>query len=391
MTNAIIQYSEEQVKSMTNQELVDAVYKLNISNVRVIRRILKKTNIHLLNEIIKRTEFLNQHFHTHNAIVPIDAILYCLEHNITSHPTCKAPECSNTVNWSHHRFQTYCCNKCVGKDVDVIKKRENTTLKLHGATSIFKLKAFKDKIFEKQIMLYGGIGFSSPIINDKIQSTMENRFGVKYAGQSSELKTKIQRTNKLLYGNICSLHGEEATRKTIDTNIRKRGCPYPMMSDEVKIKSKNSCISHWGVENYTQSKEYHKTAHKKYTNEKYPGMTFSSSWEFMVYDFLIEHNIEFEYQLEPIPYEYDGKTYYYIPDFCVINKIYEVKGDMFFRVNESTGKEEMYKPWRRKEWSDEYYQWLCGKEEAKHQCMISNNVIILRKVELNNLNLVFNF
>ena len=64
---------------------------------------------------------------------------------------------------------------------------------------------------------------------------------------------------------------------------------------------------------------------------------------------------------------------------------------MFFRVNESTGKEEMYKPWRRKEWSDEYYQWLCGKEEAKHQCMISNNVIILRKVELNNLNLVFNF
>ena len=59
MTNAIIQYSEEQVKSMTNQELVDAVYKLNISNVRVIRRILKKTNIHLLNEIIKRTEFLN--------------------------------------------------------------------------------------------------------------------------------------------------------------------------------------------------------------------------------------------------------------------------------------------------------------------------------------------
>ena len=59
MTNAIIQYSEEQVKSMTNQELVDAVYKLNISNVRVIRRILKKTNIHLLNEILKRTEFLN--------------------------------------------------------------------------------------------------------------------------------------------------------------------------------------------------------------------------------------------------------------------------------------------------------------------------------------------
>ena len=70
-------------------------------------------------------------------------------------------------------------------------------------------------------------------------------------------------------------------------------------------------------------------------------------------------------------------------------RIYEVKGDHFFRINETTGKEEMYCPYRYPEWSDEYYAWRCGLEEAKHQCMISNDVIILRKNEMNHLEDIF--
>ena len=116
-------------------------------------------------------------------------------------------------------------------------------------------------------------------------------------------------------------------------------------------------------------------------------MTFMTSWEFKVYDFLTENNIPFEYQIKPIPYEYDGKTYYYIPDFLINGRIYEVKGDMFFRINETTGKEEMFCPWRYDDWSDDKYNWECGKVEAKHQCMIANNVIILRKNEIDNLSI----
>lgn len=76
-------------------------------------------------------------------------------------------------------------------------------------------------------------------------------------------------------------------------------------------------------------------------------MTFTNSWEYKVYDFLTEHNIPFEYQIEPIPYEYDGETHYYFPDFRVNGKIYEVKGDYFFRINEDTGLEEMFQPFRK--------------------------------------------
>ena len=113
-------------------------------------------------------------------------------------------------------------------------------------------------------------------------------------------------------------------------------------------------------------------------------MTFATSWEFKVYDFLTEHGIPFEYQIEPIPYEYDGGIHYYHPDFLVHGKIFEVKGDNFFRINEETGEEEMYLTWKG-DLSDEEYKWRCGREEAKHQCMIANNVIILRHSQINNL------
>ena len=114
-------------------------------------------------------------------------------------------------------------------------------------------------------------------------------------------------------------------------------------------------------------------------------MTFGSNWEFKVYDFLTENHIEFEYQPEiSFEYEYDGNKHTYHPDFLVNGKIYEIKGDQFFRINESTGKEEMYLPWKGN-LSDEEYEYKCGLYEAKHQCMIKNDVIILREYELLNL------
>ena len=45
----------------------------------------------------------------------------------------------------------------------------------------------------------------------------------------------------------------------------------------------------------------------------------------------------------------------------------------------------MYCPWRKPEWSDDYYIWRCGLEEAKHQCMLTNEVKILRKKDVENL------
>ena len=86
----------------------------------------------------------------------------------------------------------------------------------------------------------------------------------------------------------------------------------------------------------------------RFVSEKYPNMTFESRWEFKVYDFLMEHNIGFEYHPDiSFSYYHNGIHHTYHPDFKVGNRIVEVKGDNFFRINEETGKEEMYCPWRR--------------------------------------------
>ena len=77
-------------------------------------------------------------------------------------------------------------------------------------------------------------------------------------------------------------------------------------------------------------------------------------------------------------------THYYHPDFLVNDRIYEVKGDNFFRTNEATGKEEMYLTWQGN-LSNEEYEWRCGLLKAKHQCMLTNDVVILRHSQVKNL------
>ena len=140
----------------------------------------------------------------------------------------------------------------------------------------------------------------------------------------------------------------------------------------------------YGVDNYNQSEISHKYRRKRILHDE---IWFDSSLEIKLYDFLKSNDIQFEYSpKKSIPYEHDGRTFYYHPDFLINGKIYEVKGDQFFKVDES-GHEIMFNPYRNKNWSDERYVWECMKYEAKHQCMIANNVTILRKKDIDNLSI----
>lgn len=148
-------------------------------------------------------------------------------------------------------------------------------------------------------------------------------------------------------------------------------------------------MKHHNVEHPLQSKKIldKMLEHSgRYINPKYPELVFGSSWEFKVYDFLVEHDIEFQFQPDIIlPYEFEGKTHFYHPDFLINGKIYEVKGEQFFRKNKQ-GVEEMCCPRRRKE-SEQEYERRCSRHRAKHQCMLRNNVVILRGKNIRNLTL----
>ena len=85
-------------------------------------------------------------------------------------------------------------------------------------------------------------------------------------------------------------------------------------------------------------------------------MYFDSKWEVNVYVYCREHALSVKYHPNiKFKYSYGEKIHWYFPDFLIDGKLYEVKGDHFFRINESTGQEEMYCPWKGN-LSDEEYE-----------------------------------
>ena len=95
-------------------------------------------------------------------------------------------------------------------------------------------------------------------------------------------------------------------------------------------------------------------------------MVFDSVPEIAFYIWLNDSGIPFEYQpSDNFEFEFECRTHYYNPDFKIIETgmFIELKGLSFFENRDPDGK--MVNPYDRSK---------DGLYEAKHQCMIRNNV-----------------
>lgn len=242
-----------------------------------------------------------------------------------------------------------------------VESRERTCLEKIGVKNPMQSKDILDRALKTQIDKYNGIGFASKEINEKIQCAFQQTYGTSDPGNRPEA-------------------------------IEARRLKWESRTDEEKQEFVKKCqetnrMNHGGLL-YQQTHACHARRRKKYMHD---GMWFDSKWEIKVYDYCKNNNLLCEYQPNiSFTYECCGRKWIYQPDFLINGKIYEVKGDQFFRMNESTGKEEMFCPYRNKKWSNERYDRECVKFEAKHQCMLRNNVTILRGKDVNNLKEVFN-
>lgn len=469
MTNTIIQ-SEDNLKQITNEELLLEVKKLGMTTKCMSRFIKDNHHNPVLDEVISRTSFLDE---TVLGFIPILARLHCLKHHLTSHPECRNPDCHNKVEWRNglHKFALYCSIKCRDSDPRFQEKKQSRMYEKYGVNNCMELDWVKDKVKKTNLERRGveyatqsqevkdktrqtclsryGVEYSfqsdsvkqkaietsierwgvehpsqSEEIKQRVKQTFRNNYGVDHPMQTNEIKDKLSESMMQKYGVKCAFQLDSVRQKLMDSNmnnhgvksmlelpeirelgqqqlIDRYGVDSPIKLDWVREKIKNTHLSdetynktiqtsreRYGVDWYMQTSEFHKNYHKRYTNQKYPDMTFATSWEFKVYDFLTEHGIEFEYQPAiSFTYGFDGTYHTYHPDFLVNGKIYEVKGDHFFRINKTTGKEEMFMPWRKKGMSDEDYEKSCKKEECKHQCLLKNKVIILRQKEIENLSI----
>ena len=83
-----------------------------------------------------------------------------------------------------------------------------------------------------------------------------------------------------------------------------------------------------------------------------------------MYIYLTDKSIDFQYKPKIcIQYTYNNEIHYYNPDFIVEGHIIEIKGDHFFKEDGT-----MCNPYGHSQ--DALY-------EAKHQCMLANDVKIL--------------
>ena len=346
--------TKENYTTNSNEELLLEVGKLN-TPLNQLGRKVKATNPNLFDEILNRTSFLV------NSNIPFPARLHCLEHHLDKQPTCKV--CGNPVEWygKNNDFRIYCSRKCQYSDDDFWDDVRGTCKERLGVENPFQSESVKERIKKRH---------------------MEN-LGVEYPMQSEVVKAKSRESCIVNLGVDNPSQSFEVKVRKEETTFKNYGVKHPLQSEVIKDKVKSTCIERWGYDNFSKSPLFALYHRSRILHD---GIWFDSHWEVKVYDFLVEHNIPFDYQIEPIPYEYDGVVHYYFPDFWVNGRIYEVKGDHFFRINESTGKEEMFCPFRY-DWSDEYYEWKCGQYEAKHQCMLANNVIILRESDIRNLTL----
>ena len=143
--------------------------------------------------------------------------LYCFAHNISSQPLCN---CGNPLSFLvfSKGYSTYCGSKCAQADPMVVNKTKLTRREKYGTehlskTNVDKLNNTKVERFgvshqmlnpdvvsrrtETMRERYGGTGFASDIINNKIEQTMITRFGAPRNSLVSELTANYSRVRKI--------------------------------------------------------------------------------------------------------------------------------------------------------------------------------------------------
>ena len=263
------------------------------------------------------------------------------------------------------------------KKRSILEKRIATTNRIYGVDNVFQNEDIKRKCCETKKTLYGDEHYQN---REQARRTMRERLGCEYTFQNPEKVAQAVETKRKIYGE----HLEVIVEKMEQTCMERYGEVNYGCTEECREKMRETCTKRYGVDSFSKTDEFTKSRKKRIFHDN---LYFDSNWEVKVYDYLKENHIAFEYSPSiSIPYKYDGREFTYHPDFLVDGILYEVKGDQFFRIDESNH-EVMVNPYRNPDWSDEQYAWVCGKYEAKHQCLIANNVTILRSKDIENLNI----
>ena len=279
---------------------------------------LKKTYIKLFEQldIIDKDEFIayyndynyreiSEHFNISEALVQQIVDYYQLFRTLEQRIRIKH---ESTIRCCMKR---YGCKNGGGSEVAQSKIRQ--TMINHYGSHIFSYKPFVESNLQHQKDTYGGIGWSSQILNDKFKHTM----------------------------------------------MQKYGAPTPMKSSIIKQRLNDNMIKKYGVNCYAKLNEFHVKSRNVYS---YNDVKFDSSWELAVYIYAIDHNEQIQRCPKTFQFELDNNVYTYTPDFLYNGQLVEIKGDQFFKNGT------LCNPYSNDQKSSQIFA-------AKYECGLQHNVV----------------
>ena len=254
-------------------------------------------------------------------------------------------EFKENIKYKSNQKVKFKCSQCEKESILMYKKFK---LKPYICRNCRLKQSFKNKNWEER--------------NQKSKQTCLKKYGVENPQQNKNIKEKSKQTCLKKYGVSSPLESKELREKGKITSLKRYGTLSPQQSNKVKEKAKNTCLKKYGVEYPSQNKEIRQkqieTTFQKYGVENY-GMTkeareksrhiwkltfqknkniwlkncsskrynlkeiyFDSYPEICFYIYCKDFNLNIKRCSKAFEYTFEGKEYYYFPDFEIDGKFY---------------------------------------------------------------------
>lgn len=130
-------------------------------------------------------------------------------------------------------------------------------------------------------------------VQQKIEETMVEKYGVEYALQRQESLDKQQETCLKRYGEIHYSKTEDYKNRIRQTNLERRGVEYPMQSEDVRVKRNETFVKNGTIK---VSKPQLEIYNMLYTNGYKPILNYSTHDFFLdIAIFVFNKKIDIEY------------------------------------------------------------------------------------------------
>lgn len=140
---------------------------------------------------------------------------------------------------------------------EIKEKSRETNQSRYGVPYATMNPEIKSKAKASALALYGGFGFGSKSLMDRITRTMEEKYGCSNPMQNADIRLKAQKTLEDKYGEH-PFKNDDIRESKQRTSLEKYGTSTPSESEIVKLHVRESNIRKFGVANPFQSEEIKK-------------------------------------------------------------------------------------------------------------------------------------